>query len=359
MYHEKYDNAEVVIVAELIKMIVSGIFTYNEDTSPSDTFIKRMRKMGSVFLNGKRMIVLVVLYSISNMLQYFCISKIGPAVFSVLMQLKILSTAIFATYIAGVHYSFTKWRALVLLVIGCILVASPLFSKSPEDAKSPAATIDEQSDMSQAVQGICGVFFMVVISGFSSVYLEGMMKGKEGAYEPTIWERNFQLSSYSLIFLVVATMAQNWRLTYSTVNDTSSSTSASELPYVAFRGWSLLTVLISMLSASGGILVASTLKYADSVSKCFASAMSIIITTLVAYFALGTVQMNIGSVLGMCTSVIAVFNYALDVSSPPHSGTGPGPFPSSSSAASAASATPEDESEVDEKRVASVKNSEV
>jgi UDP-sugar transporter A1/2/3 len=160
---------------------------------------------------------------------------------------------------------------------------------------------------------------MVSISGFSSVYLEGMMKGREGSYEPTIWERNFQLSSYSILFLVLLTTSQNYYNAISNEEATSNSNNSlneqSNNYYVPFKGWSLLTVFISCLSASGGILVASTLKYADSVSKCFASAVSIIITTLVGYFALNA-KLNFSAILGMCTTVISVLNYALDATPP-------------------------------------------
>ena len=45
-------------------------------------------------------------------------------------QLKILSTAGFAVLILGRNISSTKWRALFLLVLSCVLVASPAFNAS-------------------------------------------------------------------------------------------------------------------------------------------------------------------------------------------------------------------------------------
>ena len=44
-------------------------------------------------------------------------------------QLKIFSTAAFAVILLGRNITPAKWRALLLLVLGCILVASPTFNK--------------------------------------------------------------------------------------------------------------------------------------------------------------------------------------------------------------------------------------
>ena len=46
------------------------------------------------------------------------------------------------------------------------------------------------------------------------------------------------------------------------------------------------------------------------ISKCFASAVSIILTSLIGYFFLGN-QINLFSGLGMLTTVLSVMNYSL------------------------------------------------
>ena len=45
------------------------------------------------------------------------------------IQLKIFSTAAFAVVLLGRNITSPKWRALLLLVLGCILVASPTFNR--------------------------------------------------------------------------------------------------------------------------------------------------------------------------------------------------------------------------------------
>lgn len=128
----------------------------------------------------------------------------------------------------GRNVSMTKWRALILLVIGCILVASPSFNKPDCDcgAQIPGtrrlsevvqsivmmkefeitevgtallstmscywkqrSLLDSSSSSEgssfETILGVGAVLIMVSISGYSSVYFEGMLK-KSGE-KITIW----------------------------------------------------------------------------------------------------------------------------------------------------------------------------
>ena len=61
------------------------------------------------------------------------------------------------------------------------------------------------------------------------------------------------------------------------------------------------------------MLVAATLKYADAVLKCFATAVAIIITSVLSYVLLGS-SIDAFASLGMLTTVLSIFNYTLDTS---------------------------------------------
>ena len=65
-----------------------------------------------------------------------------------------------------------------------------------------------------------------------------------------------------------------------------------------------------------GILVAATLKYADSIIRNFATAGSITLSTLIGYFYLGgVVDLTVG--IGIVCTVVAIFNYTMDTTVPP------------------------------------------
>jgi hypothetical protein len=78
-------------------------------------------------LSGK-MLVLAVIYGTMNILSFVALQYIGAGEFTICAQLKILTTAGFSVLILRTSMSWTRWRALVLLVLGCTLVASPTFA---------------------------------------------------------------------------------------------------------------------------------------------------------------------------------------------------------------------------------------
>ena len=261
----------------------------------------------------------------------------------------------------------TKWRALILLVIGCILVASPAYNpplecdntdddkarllsvlyldpsssssifrsaaySDPSDALRGAdaaglasglmgaysdwfasatqqlggsyvgrylAPRNQATDQSNAavpiyevILGFGAILAMNMISGFASIYFESMLK-KPGE-KITIWERNYQLAFYSIWLLVGI-------ISYEMMDP-----SVENLTF--FRGWTMNTVLISIIQASGGLLVAATLKYADSILKTLATSGSIVLSAILGRVLLdGTLDIFIG--LGCVSTILAITNY--------------------------------------------------
>ncbi len=135
---------------------------------------------------------------------------------------------------------------------------------------------------------------MVTISGISAIYFEHILKVGE---KVTIWERNFQLALYSTLLLVAFVVYE--------VNDGTTDN------LVFFRGWTINTVLIALIQASGGLLVAATLKYADAVLKTLATSGSIVLSTVLGFLLLSGV-LDIFVSIGCVATILAIFNYTLD-----------------------------------------------
>lgn len=265
----------------------------------------------------------------ANIIPFYAINNIGAPMFTVVMQLKIFATAGFSTCMLGRSYSATKWRALVLLVVGCILVSSPILNHSPSPpptlqtnatniAVIPSTPSTSQSNSSflsifdllseiissygPGLLGLCATLLQATISGFTAVYFEALLKDKDD--ETTIWERNFQLAFYSIVVMIITVVTEQ------IISDPTLSTSSEPLP-VMFSNWTILAFIIAILQAFGGLLVAGTLRYADSVLKCFATAVSIGLTSIVGYFFLGN-QVDFIVTLGYVVTIISIFNYTLD-----------------------------------------------
>lgn len=196
----------------------------------------------------------MTLYWLANLLSYFALARLEAAVYAVLAQLKILTTALFSVFLLRRSFSFTKWRALVLLVVGCVLVAAP--SLPNQDAPSRGLFL--------LLEGVLAVLLLASLSGFSAVYFEALLKREK----VTIWERNWQLAVWSAVLSLLGAIANQMQAAYAGQN------------YVWFAQWTPRASLLALLSALGGLLVAATLKYADAILKTLATSGSIVLSAI-------------------------------------------------------------------------------
>jgi UDP-sugar transporter A1/2/3 len=181
---ETYSSTEVVLVGEIIKMVISGYLSI-VDRSETDASGSGFSKLLWLVTHAKKIILLVVLYSIANIMSYYALARVDASVYTVLLQLKIFSTAAFAVILLGRNLSSAKWRALLLLVLGCILVASPTFNKAIDCALelggkkgkggASSSTDDESVSAVETFFGLVAVLAMVTISGYSAIYFEQML----------------------------------------------------------------------------------------------------------------------------------------------------------------------------------------
>jgi solute carrier family 35 (UDP-sugar transporter), member A1/2/3 len=252
-------------------------------------------------------VILVIIYSAANILSYYALARVDASVYSVTLQLKIFTTAAFAVLILGRNISSAKWRALIMLVLGCVLVASPTFNKCEcsleGEVTSSKFSLAKGGDGSAAVEAIFGIgalLAMVIISGYSAVYFEGMLK-KQGE-KITIWERNFQLALYSIVLLVTIVLYE--------MQSNYDPEEVTEGP-IFFKGWTFNAVALALLQSGGGLLVAATLKYADAILKTLATAGAIVLSTVLGWLLLGG-QLDMFVGIGCLSTILAIFNYILD-----------------------------------------------
>jgi solute carrier family 35 (UDP-sugar transporter), member A1/2/3 len=248
---ENVSSSEVLLVAEAIKLLIATWLTVTS-TENSDAQGTGIDKLKWLLLNSKKMFILAGIYGAMNILSFVALKHIGAGEFTICAQLKILTTAGFSVLIMRTTLSSARWRALALLVFGCILVASPSFSG-----------VQRSDAMILQLFGYSAVLTEVALSGFASIYFEKVVKSTSEVV--TIWERNFQLGIYSII-MYSGIILYGW----------NSSTNTR----VPWSNWSFLTLLVSLLGAGGGLLVAATLKYADSIMKTLAAAGAIVLSTV-------------------------------------------------------------------------------
>lgn len=97
---------------------------------------------------------------------------------------------------------------------------------------------------------------------------------------------------------------------------TSATRVTNSEQYVAMSNWSVLTVVVAVLGAANGLIVAATLKYADSILKVLAQAGAIIISTALGYM-FQNEPLDIFVVVGCLVSILSIMNYTFDDSIQP------------------------------------------
>ncbi len=181
---DEYLSSTVVVFTELVKLILSTALAYYVDAQGKwDLFLDIIAK--GFLDNGVDVLKLclpAILYAIQNNLQY--VIETAP-LFMVLYQSKIVTTAIFFSFMLNKRLSIKEWCAVVMLTIGVSMVESSQHEILPHHASN--------------IIGMLSVALACITSGFAGVYYEKVLKTSTSS----IWVLNIQLSMMSFSFCSV------------------------------------------------------------------------------------------------------------------------------------------------------------
>ena len=198
-----------------------------------------------------------LIYLIQNKLTYVGLQNLESASYSMLSQLKLLTTACFAVLILRKQLMAFQWRALLLLFIGVVLVQvqAARSQQQQEQLGVPRPSGDVWT-------GSLAVLGVATLSGLAGVYFEFVLKGSTAF---SMWDRNVQLSMWGIA--VRSWSASPCRLSELRLLRLATPSSA---------GYSAWTVLVVLLASLGGLLVSSAVAYTDNIMKNFAASAAIL-----------------------------------------------------------------------------------
>jgi len=230
-----------------------------------------------------------LIYLIQNKLIYIGLQNLESATYSMLCQLKLLTTAGFSVLILGKKFHGYQWKALILLFIGVILIQA-----GPAKSSSSSDSLQQHGDVWMGTVAVIGV---ATLSGLAGVYFEYVLKGSSSF---NIWDRNVQLSVYGMLFGFLSIPFSNTEMRFFQEKE-------------VFYGWSKWTVLLLFTASFGGLLVSAVVAYTDNISKNFATSLAILLTSLVSYSVFGDLDPNLNFICGTVAVLLAVSNYNEDV----------------------------------------------
>ncbi|KAA1469433.1 hypothetical protein DENSPDRAFT_603425 [Dentipellis sp. KUC8613] len=359
-----YSAASAVLATELLKGFISLLIAFSrlDNVPPQYTlvptqassryttsalnprvFFARCRRLGKEVFRADcwKLSIPAILYVIQNNLQFVAASNLDAATFQVSYQMKILTTAAFSVFLLRKKLTPLKWLALFFLAIGVGVVQI----QSGAAKATPSSSGSHDVHTMYPFKGFLAVAAACFTSGLAGVYFEMVLKNSTG----DLWVRNVQLSLFSLLpALVPVVLAPR----AAQVDPSHAVPSLTNL-FANFTPWAWATVLTQVL---GGLITALVIKYADNITKGFATSLSIVISFL-ASVALFHFRITASFVVGASVVLCATWLYsqpdnkrpllfrsrrcsnvsALPLTSPTSSSTSFSPKPSSSASSSASS----------------------
>jgi len=276
-----YLSTSIVLFTEVVKMIVSfgleALSAGSVEVAFSNVYEHFTRDMRDTL----KVMVPSLLYTVQNNLMYISLANLSMAVQQVTYQLKILTTALLSMLILGKNLSAVRWLSLFLLVGGVSLVQWPSGQQSG---------LLHGMAGSDPVMGLLAVIAACFTSGLASVYLEKLLKKTDAS----IWVRNVQLGFFGSVMGLLTALV-------------SDGKAIAEGGF--FQGFNERAVCVILTASCGGLLCAAVLKYADNISRCFSTALSIILTSVLSWVVLEEFEPSYLFVLGTIIALLSTFLY--------------------------------------------------
>lgn len=277
-----YIATTAVVMCEAIKLLISSYMFVKSDCQ--NDVSEALTVVGKELSENWRDLLLIALpsalYVVQNNLQFVAVSNLPAEVFQVLIQSKIITTALFSVVLLQKKLTALQWASVIGLTVGVGVV----------QLSFPAARASAQA-INYAV-GFAAVVVSCFTSGFAGVFFEKLMKAKPNV----LWLRNIEMSLLSIFIALFASFGKDF---------------ARIQTQGFFYGYNPMVMLVVLLQAVGGIVVSLVVKYTNSMTKGFATAGSIILSCILSSLLLHDCALNLKFLVGTVIVCASTVGYSL------------------------------------------------
>jgi len=294
----RYLSTVTVLMTEVLKLVASMCLVSLDTGGPISAVKSLFDVIAAAPGDILRLLVPGLLYAVQNNLLFVALANLTAAVYTVSYQLKTLATALFSVLILSRELSRVQWLSLLGLSAGVAIlqVATDTSHKQSATTAPPGEVLHGPSTSSgQPLVGMAAVLGASLTSGFCGVYMEKLLKQRK----VSLWMRNVQLA---LVGAPMGLLTAMW-------NDGDKIRSEG-----FFQGWDTLVLAIVVINALGGLGIAAVLRYADNITKCFASAVAVVVCCLTS-IAYGEQTLTLAFLFGSVLVIVATIVYALGIPS--------------------------------------------
>lgn len=241
----KYNPTSVVLVAELLKFLISSWGAHQNNLITGDFFNRYIDQ--DFWKYG----VPAFIYVVQNNLVFYCLMYMNVTAYTILSQLKILTTGVFFCFILKKKLTNLQWVSLLLLCVGC---ATTQLSTGKGETFSVSTT------------GLVLIAIIVSLSAVAGVINEFLLKNVGKGANANLHIQNMKLYFFGMIINILAS--------FYTVTDITS----------LFVGYNFLAFSISFMLAITGLAVSAAMKYANVIVKTFAASLAMVLTSVISIF---------------------------------------------------------------------------
>ena len=181
---ELYFPTTAVVLAESSKWVITLFFIVKGAHWDGQGSVKEVKRLllsqpGEML----RAAVPSILYAAQNNLDFIALSRIEPGLYVVTSQLKVVLTAILMVVLLGRRFSWARWAAIFVLMIGVASVQLDGHGADQADAVDGVPGHDEKETLSKDRDYVVGISCVVgacFLSALAGVWFEKMLKERAG-----------------------------------------------------------------------------------------------------------------------------------------------------------------------------------
>lgn len=251
--------------------------------------------------NTKLLIFPAAAYSIQMSHEYIALSELDPAFFTVIIQSRMLITAVLAGVILKKKISAQQMISLLLLTTGVVLCNYNSMAVSNENGGQLSLL------QTNSARGVLATLVVALCSSFASVFTEKVIKAPRKENSDTTLTTMGDMNSYSLAYTQIQLALVSLTINGTYVLLMEYRTIANQGLWHGFSSLALVNIVNTALS---GLVTASTLKYADSILKGYATTIAMLLIALMSYWMFGT-QLGLLYGMGVVNVCCSVFLYCI------------------------------------------------
>ncbi|KAF4663415.1 ER degradation-enhancing alpha-mannosidase-like protein 3 [Perkinsus olseni] len=240
----EYNYTTVVFLQDCCKMLITVFLFVRSEGSLGDLWRQMVvhKKLAVLYL------VPAGLYAIYNNLTFISMATFDPATYYVLLQAKLVVTAILCVTVLHKPVSKVQWLGLFIITIGAMMKEYKVFIHGFEGGHS--------------IWDYLLVLLLVLLSSFAGVYNEKLLKGQDTA-SPNVQNMFMYIVSMACNALGLMVRGSGWGLI----------TAFSPENLKPILSWNVLAIIFN--AAITGVMTGFFLKHLNSILKSIAAAIQV------------------------------------------------------------------------------------